>query len=138
MGDEMITVKPSFESCESRCSGCSYRRKPGLVCGARLPHVEPSDDCALDELNAWLLEDAPELALSDQRRWLVQWANLRSADVIKILTEPIATMLALAGDGHAPHHAEYEAQLTEIARVGRAALRMICLDPDEAIRMASQ
>lgn len=62
-----------------RCVGCQYQK--GFGCTARQQHIEPPVDCQVDELNIWLLEEAPELTLEEQREWLLRWANRRMASV---------------------------------------------------------
>ena len=72
----------------SRCDGCTFCARDG-GCSARLEHVEPGADCALDELTLWLATEGPGLGPDEQRDWLLKWANRRAANVIGFLEEPL-------------------------------------------------
>jgi hypothetical protein len=67
----------AFDGCS-----CSTRLFERHYCSASVPHVEPEPGCALEELNAWLLEDAPGLDPMAQRDWLVAWSARRNRNVI--------------------------------------------------------
>jgi hypothetical protein len=79
----------------SRCQGCRSCGSDGL-CAARLEHVEPEADCALEELNLWLATEAPGIGPDEQRDWLLSWSNRRSANVIGFLAEPMREIAATA------------------------------------------
>lgn len=128
-------------NCVTRCHGCQYRNQddrfytgPGLWCRAKLPHVEPNEGCALDELNIWLMEEAPEMEPDEQRAWLIQWSNRRSADVIRILIEPVAEMINLANDDVTSYPEQVKMCLSVIGETGKRALRKVGVDPERAIR----
>lgn len=97
----------------SRCHAC---RSCGLDggCQARLEHVEPEADCALEELNLWLATEAAGLGPDEQRDWLLAWSNRRSANVIGFLAEPMREIAATATGS--------------VAFVARRALRTACLE----------
>ena len=130
MVDEMIMPRSSFPSCESRCSGCRYRVKPALRCGARFDHIEPDDSCAMDELNAWLVEEAPELSMDEQRAWLVKWANRRAVDVIKFMIDPMKEIASRAIDRGLDDVDSCRMILLEITVLARRALNVVAIDPD--------
>lgn len=96
----------------SRCEGCVQLVDGGCV--AELPHVEPPNECALDELNLWLVTDGPGLGPDEQRDWLLGWANRRGANVIGFLSEPMQEIAAESDDKSSRF-------------VARRALRTACL-----------
>jgi hypothetical protein len=57
---------------------------------------DPYEDCALAELDLWLITEAPDLSPDRQKRWLIKWANRRADNVLKFLAEP---MDEIASDG---------------------------------------
>lgn len=89
-------------------------------CRARFPHVEPPADCALEELNLWLAEQAlPE----DARDWLLAWANRRAANVIEFLAEPMKEIAGMVPDDKAQGSLKWRNPF-EVARyVARMALK---------------
>jgi hypothetical protein len=87
--------------------------------------VEPPADCALEELNLWLVENAlPEGA----RDWLLAWANRRAANVIEFLAEPMTEIAAMAPpeEGDTWRSKFHSAQF-----VARCALRTCALNNEE-------
>jgi len=82
----------------SRCHGCRSCGSDGQ-CLARLEHVEPGADCALEELNLWLATEAPGIGPDEQRDWLLSWSNRRSANVIGFLAEPMQEIATTGSDG---------------------------------------
>jgi hypothetical protein len=71
----------------TRCRGCEHCKNN--CCKAKLKHEEPDADCALDDM--WELIGQTETAKMPEA--LVQWSNKRSANVIKILAEPMQEIL---------------------------------------------
>lgn len=74
------------------------------------------EECALEELNLWLVTDGPGLGPDQQRDWLLSWANRRAANVIGFLAEP---MLEIATGCDSAESAVF---------VARQALRVSCLE----------
>lgn len=124
--------------CSARCAGCDchsanqhkeredeFKRHE---CSARYPHVEPPADCALEELNLWLVENAlPE----DARDWLLEWANRRAANVIEFLAEPMAE-IATMEPSEAQHGTPNWRQSFITAQfVARCALRTCAIPTQE-------
>lgn len=79
----------------SRCHGCRSCGPDG-TCMATLEHVEPGAGCALEELNLWLVTEAPGLGPDEQRDWLLSWSNRRSANVIDFIAEPMREIATTA------------------------------------------
>lgn len=79
-----------------RCLSCDHC-KVG-VCHAKLSHVEPPNECALDDLTEKLMEissgDPIEL-----REWFVQWSNIRSSNVIGFSMESFFQILSAVESG---------------------------------------
>ena len=68
----------------ARCRSCDHCQNN--CCKAKLQHIEPEADCALDEM--WeLIQDSATLTPPEMRERLIAWSNLRSANVIRILAE---------------------------------------------------
>jgi len=108
-----------------RCGGCAFCRDG--ECEAKLEHVEPPNECALDELNIWLVTEAQGLGPDEQRDWLLSWSNRRSANVLSFLAEPMLEIATETSD--------------ESSRfVAKRALRTACLggadgkDEDRLVR----
>jgi len=98
----------------SRCGGCAMSDGSG-GCRAELDHVEPPADCALEELNLWLVTEAAALGPDEQRDWLLAWSNRRSANVIEFLADPMREIAAESNDKSSRF-------------VARRALRTGCLE----------
>ncbi len=94
-----------------RCGGCDHDSPHG--CTARLPHCEPTATCAVEELSAWLVDEAPDLPPDAQRVWLIEWAGRRAANIVAFLAEPMREILRDA----------VSAGNTALERVARRALR---------------
>lgn len=107
----------------ARCDGCRYLVKG--TCTASLRHVEPDGDCALEELNLWLITEAPGIGPDEQRDWLLGWANRRSANVIGFLAEPMKEIAGFqVGDG-GPEEA-----VKAVRFVARHALRAAAIEEE--------
>lgn len=67
-----------------RCATCEFSERDS--CSARLPHVEPAEGCAMDELAEWLLEREGDLDVKQRAEWLREWSGRRSADALRFLS----------------------------------------------------
>ncbi len=87
-----------------RCAACRYNTSDG--CAAEFEHLEPDEDCALDELVEQLaggmLDDPVEA-----RAWLVAWANRRAANVVRFLVEPMIEIANYEPDAEGGWQAAY-------------------------------
>jgi len=89
---------------KARCAACRYNTSDG--CAADFEHIEPDEDCALDELVEQLaggmLDDPVEA-----RAWLVAWANRRAANVVRFLVEPMIEIANYEPDAEGGWRAAY-------------------------------
>ncbi len=111
---EMLEGAKGMSLPPDRCFECDYS-EGNAACLARVPHAEPPNDCALDELNMWLATEGPGLGPDEQRDYLLGWANRRAANVIGFLVEP---MREIAG----------KTDQDSARFVARRALKIACLE----------
>lgn len=71
---------------DERCYECSHSSDNMMHCSAKYKHIEPPLDCALEELDLWMAQwNVPV----EQRQWLLEWSNRRSANVLEFLTDTV-------------------------------------------------
>lgn len=80
----------------SRCSICDYL--DGESCAAELVHVEPPTDCARAEMLEYLAMGGPGDAPDEELKYLLEWSNRRSSNVIGFMLEPMKEIATMGGD----------------------------------------
>lgn len=73
-----------------RCRSCNHC--DGGCCNAKLRHVEPPSDCALDALVEKLIEFCPN-NVDEAKKWFIEWSNVRSSNVLGFSLESFSEIL---------------------------------------------
>ena len=96
MNEEWLRYLAEKEKVPSRCRQCHHMQKG--ICKASLCHIEPPNDCAMDELNMWLVTEGMGMSPDQQSKWLAKWSNRRSANVIGFLTEAMKEIVKIKNE----------------------------------------
>lgn len=114
MNEEWLRYLESKEKVPSRCRQCDYMMNG--ICSAVLCHIEPPNDCALDELNMWLVTEGMGMTPDQQSKWLIKWSNRRSANVISFLTEAMKEIIQIENEEGEDNLADYAQSVRFVAR----------------------